>query len=133
MTTKSSYVPSERLDASTSKASSDTEPELEPDLQTLLDQFSQAAQPTSSRVNHEVAQTPVKPVGLFSSWRYVGFLASQGRSFTSSRGKAAPRTAAANFLANSAVLLFAATKVASATVSHAVYGPAKPSWGLEMT
>lgn len=131
-----------RQDASTSKDRIDSPSEkknsmqgssaLDPHLQDLLDQFNQAAQPSTSRVNHAVPLNVYKPVSLFSSWRYVGFLASQG-------SPCSHRYHLFSFLTMWWLMrsrgwgTCSASKVASAAVSHTLYGPAKPSWGIEMT
>lgn len=62
--------------------------QLDPSLANLLEQFSQTAQPPTSRVNHTVPQIPLKPVGLLSSWRYVSFIASQGKHGRETRMRA---------------------------------------------
>ena len=72
-------------------------------LDALLDQYKSTQMPSTARTD-PTAQT-VQPEGmtLAKAWKYVPFLVNQGIS------------------------------IGSAIASHAIYGPAKKSWGIEMS
>lgn len=75
-------------------------------LHSLLEPFNRAngAIPETSRAAADVAeQKTANQIGLLESWKYLPFLAHQ------------------------------ATSLASAFVSHHVFGPPKKSWGIELT
>ncbi|PWN44207.1 Pkinase-domain-containing protein [Ceraceosorus guamensis] len=72
-------------------------------LDTLLDQYKSAQLPSSARVD-PTAEMQEKPEMTISKvWQYIPFFINQGISIT------------------------------SAIASHAVYGPPKKSWGIEMS
>lgn len=74
------------------------------ELKSLLEQYSSPSEaPTTARVDHSIPQVSTKPLGLLQSWKYLPFVVGQ------------------------------ASSAAAAFAKHHVYGPAKPSWGIEMT
>ncbi|MCO5577657.1 hypothetical protein L7F22_031488 [Adiantum nelumboides] len=72
-------------------------------LDALLDQYKSSQMPSSARLDPSAATLQPEGMSLAKAWRYVPFLVHQGIS------------------------------IGSAIASHAIYGPPKKSWGLEMT
>ncbi|KAN0062324.1 hypothetical protein ACQY0O_005206 [Thecaphora frezii] len=72
-------------------------------LNTLLNQYKTAEVPRSARLDPAVKVREPAKMTLANAWRYVPLLVNQGIS------------------------------IGSALASHAIYGPPKKSWGVEMT
>ncbi|UZJ57511.1 hypothetical protein CBS101457_006831 [Exobasidium rhododendri] len=72
-------------------------------LDALLDQYKSTQIPSSARTNPSAETIQPEGMTFANAWKYVPFLVNQGIS------------------------------IGSAIASHAIYGPAKKSWGLEMS
>ncbi|EPQ25653.1 uncharacterized protein PFL1_06790 [Pseudozyma flocculosa PF-1] len=72
-------------------------------LNTLLNQYKSAEVPASARLDPAVKTREPAKITLSNAWKYVPFLVNQGIS------------------------------IGSALASHAIYGPPKKSWGVEMS
>ncbi|PWY98691.1 Pkinase-domain-containing protein [Testicularia cyperi] len=72
-------------------------------LTTLLDQYKKAEVPSSARLDPAIKTRQPTKITFANAWRYVPFLVQQGVS------------------------------IGSAVASHAIYGPPKKSWGIEMS
>lgn len=72
-------------------------------LTNLLDQYRGDSVPETARTDLSAQPKTAEPMTLTKAWQYVPFLLSQGYS------------------------------IGSAVASHAIYGPPKKSWGIEMT
>lgn len=72
-------------------------------LTALLDQYKSTNLPTSARLDPSIKTREPAKLTLSNAWRYIPFLVNQGVS------------------------------IGSAMASHAIYGPPKKSWGLEMS
>ncbi|GAA5858543.1 hypothetical protein JCM8547_007353 [Rhodosporidiobolus lusitaniae] len=71
--------------------------------QALLEPFKGGALPEKARTNPSIAQKTAAPLTLLGLWQYVPFVARQSTSLT------------------------------KAFVQHHLFGPPKPSWGVELT
>lgn len=72
-------------------------------LTTMLDQYRGQNIPQSARTDTTVAQKEREPMTISKAWQYLPMLLSQGIT------------------------------IGSAVASHAIYGPPKKSWGIEMS
>lgn len=72
-------------------------------LDALLDQYKSAQMPSTARTDPTIQTVVPEGMTIAKAWRYVPFLVNQGIS------------------------------IGSAIASHAIYGPAKKSWGIEMS
>ncbi|SJX66443.1 related to calmodulin-dependent protein kinase [Sporisorium reilianum f. sp. reilianum] len=70
-------------------------------LTSLLDQYKKTEVPASARLNPTAKRTQPTKLTFTNAWRYLPFLVSQG------------------------------VTIGTAVASHAIYGPAKKSWGIE--
>ncbi|SNX87916.1 related to calmodulin-dependent protein kinase [Melanopsichium pennsylvanicum] len=70
-------------------------------LNSLLDQYKKTEVPASARLNPAAKRTQPTKLTFTNAWRYLPFLVSQG------------------------------VTIGTAVASHAIYGPAKKSWGIE--
>ncbi|CDR98866.1 hypothetical protein [Sporisorium scitamineum] len=70
-------------------------------LASLLDQYKKTEVPASARLNPTAKRTQPTKLTFTNAWRYLPFLVSQG------------------------------VTIGTAVASHAIYGPAKKSWGIE--
>ncbi|TKY86956.1 hypothetical protein EX895_003633 [Sporisorium graminicola] len=70
-------------------------------LTSLLDQYKKTELPASARLNPTAKRTQPTKLTFSNAWRYLPFLVSQG------------------------------VTIGTAVASHAIYGPAKKSWGIE--
>ena len=114
-------------------------------LHSLLEPFNRAngAIPETSRAAADVAeQKTANQIGLLESWKYLPFLAHQGeRTSGCKRARRtrhgtdcpAPNLAHVRPDAHRNAVHLTATSLASAFVSHHVFGPPKKSWGIELT
>lgn len=117
-------------DAEQPAASSSKPPKAPPSavqspLLALLQHFESpgVSLPPSNRVGDpKLKQRVIEPPGLLDLWKWGAFAAVKGVYFI------ARCPTSANCLVS-----ISATHVASAVVSHAVYGPPKKSWGIEMS
>uniref|UniRef100_V5EWP3 Protein kinase n=2 Tax=Kalmanozyma brasiliensis (strain GHG001) TaxID=1365824 RepID=V5EWP3_KALBG len=72
-------------------------------LNSLLDQYKKTDVPASARLNPAAERTQPTKITFTNAWRYLPFLVQQG------------------------------VTIGTAVASHAIYGPAKKSWGIETT
>lgn len=72
-------------------------------LDALLDQYKSAQMPSTARTDPTIQTVVPEGMTIAKAWKYVPFLVNQGIS------------------------------IGSAIASHAIYGPAKKSWGIEMS
>lgn len=130
-------------------------------LAMLLEPFQGKELPTKARTDPTIPQKPIEPMTITKLWQYLPFLASQGELAllgstgegglgTLREGKPAGRSfweeVAADHLASDTrvngaqgicKLTFcssiAGTSLTKAFLNHHLYGPPKPSWGVELT
>jgi serine/threonine protein kinase/acetyl esterase/lipase len=86
-----------------SSSKSDSKSDSSRTLDALLDQYKSSQMPSTARTNPNAEMIVPGGMSLARAWKYGHFLVNQGYS------------------------------LGSAIASHAIYGPAKKSWGIEMS
>ena len=91
-------------------------------LGSLLEHYNNpGVPPPSSRINPLLNQEIRKPLRLFELWKYGYFVASKGKGICSQR-----RCGSHDRFESGA-------EIFSDVMSHYIWGPRRPSWGIEMT
>jgi serine/threonine protein kinase/acetyl esterase/lipase len=99
----SSKSSSSKRSTSKSGSKNDAKSESNRTLDALLDTYKSAQLPSTARTDPTVETIQPEGMTLAKAWKFVPFLVNQGIS------------------------------IGSAIASHAIYGPAKRSWGIEMS